>query len=104
LHVWLENAYSRTKSKAFGNLTPKWAALSTTPQTHIFLGKYIIHDVQSIKIHRPIFAQHNRFTALFPGPPGWAGTRRELLDFMEQRKINRGRHTDHPAGCHSTGL
>jgi len=22
---------------------------------------------------------HNRFTALFPGPPGWAGARRELL-------------------------
>jgi len=24
---------------------------------------------------------HNRFTALFPGPPWWAGARRELLDF-----------------------
>jgi len=44
---------------------------------------------------------HNRFTALFPGPPGWAGARRELLDFMVQGKINRGRHTDHPAGRHS---
>ena len=43
---------------------------------------------------------YNRFTALFPGPPGWAGARRELLDFMVQGKINRGRHTDHPAGCH----
>jgi len=44
---------------------------------------------------------HNRFTALSPGPPGWAGARRELLDFMVQGKINRGRHTDHLAGCHS---
>ena len=44
---------------------------------------------------------HNRFTALIPGPPGWAGARRELLDFMVQGKINRGRHTDHPAGRHS---
>jgi len=44
---------------------------------------------------------HNRFTALFPGPPGWASARRELLDFMAQEKINRGRHTDHPAGRHS---
>ena len=44
---------------------------------------------------------HIRFTALFPGPPGWAGARRELLDFMAQGEINRGRHTDHPAGCHS---
>jgi len=44
---------------------------------------------------------HNRFTALSPGPLGWAGARRELLDFMVQGKINRGRHTDHPAGRHS---
>ena len=33
------------------------------------------------------------FYGLFPGPLGWAGGRRELLDFMMQRKINRGRHT-----------
>ena len=44
---------------------------------------------------------HNRFTAPFPGPPGRAGARRELLDFMVQGKINRGRHTDHPAGRQS---
>jgi len=37
----------------------------------------------------------------FPGPPGSAGARRELLDFMVQQQINRGRHTDHPAGRHS---
>jgi len=46
-------------------------------------------------------AHHNHFKALFPGPPGWAGARRELLDFMVQGKINSGRHTDHPAGRHS---
>jgi len=44
---------------------------------------------------------HSRFTALFPGPPGWDAARRELLDFMVQGKINKGRHTDHPAGRHS---
>jgi len=44
---------------------------------------------------------HNRFTTLFLGPPGWAGARRELLDFMVQGKINRGRHTDHLAGRQS---
>jgi len=44
---------------------------------------------------------NNRFTALFPGSPGWAGARRELLDFMVQGKINRGRHTDRLAGRHS---
>ena len=41
------------------------------------------------------------FYSLFPGPPRWAGARRELLDFMVQGKINRGTHTDHPAGRHS---
>jgi len=36
---------------------------------------------------------HNRFTAF---SPGW-----ELLDFVVQGKINRGRHTDHLDGRHS---
>ena len=45
---------------------------------------------------------NNRFTVLFPRPPRWGGARRELLDFMVQGKINRGRHNDHPAGRHST--
>jgi len=30
-----------------------------------------------------------------------SGARRELLGFMVQGKINRGRHTDHLDGCHS---
>jgi len=34
------------------------------------------------------------FYGPFPGPPGWASARSELLDFMVQGKINRGRHTD----------
>jgi len=41
------------------------------------------------------------FYGLFPRQPGWAGARRELLDFVVQGKVNRGRHTDHPAGRHS---
>ena len=44
---------------------------------------------------------HNRFAALFPGPPGWAGARRELLDSVVQGKINGGRHNDHLDGWHS---
>jgi len=44
---------------------------------------------------------YNHFTALFPGPPGWAGARRELLDFMVQGKINRGRYSELLAGRHS---
>jgi len=41
------------------------------------------------------------FCGPFPGPPESAGARKELLDFMVQGKINRGRHTDHSAGRHS---
>jgi len=47
---------------------------------------------------------HHTTTVLwpfFPGPPGRADAIRELLDFMVQGKINRGRHTDHLAGRHS---
>jgi len=41
--------------------------------------------------------------ALFLGLPGEPvlEERRELLDFVMQGKINRGRHTDHPAGRYS---
>ena len=41
------------------------------------------------------------FYGSFPGPPGWAGARRELLDFMVPGKISGGRHMDNPAGRHS---
>jgi len=44
---------------------------------------------------------HNHFMTPFPGPPGWASAKRELLDFMVQGRINGGRHIDHPDGCHS---
>jgi len=57
-----------------------------------------VHTRVSITITTP---RHNRLMALFLGPPGWAGARRELVDFMVQGTINRGRHTDHLAGHHS---
>jgi len=41
------------------------------------------------------------FYGPFSGPPWWAAARRELLDFMVQGKINRGRHTNHPDRRHS---
>jgi len=55
----------------------------------------------ALSLSPPHHHHHNHFTALFPGPPRWASARRELLDFMVQGKINRGSHTDHPAGRHS---
>ena len=51
-----------------------------------------------------IYAHTTTITVLWPfflGQPGWAGARREHLDFMVQGKINSGTHTDHPHGCHS---
>jgi len=41
------------------------------------------------------------FYGPFSGTTRVTGAKRELLDFMVQGKINRGRHTDHPAGRHS---
>jgi len=55
------------------------------------------HECQRIYEHINI----QPFYGPFLGPPGWAGARRELLDFMVQGKINKGRHTDHPEGRHS---
>ena len=51
----------------------------------------ILHHTQRTTVLWPIL----------PGPPRWASARRELLDFVAQEKINRGRHTDHPAWHHS---
>ena len=66
-----------------------------------WVGTVVIPSSLQTLNHSSLHHHHNRFTALFPGPPGWAGARRELLDFMVQGKINRGRHTDHPAEHHS---
>jgi len=59
---------------------------------------YTHTNVNSFRVsdHSVYWYHHNHFTALFPRPPGWAGARRELLDFIVQGKINRGRHR--PAG------
>ena len=47
---------------------------------------------------------HNRFMALFPGPPGWVGARRKLfLDFMVLGRITRCRHTNNPRGATPCG-
>jgi len=71
--------------------------------TSRYLGLRGIRHIQQSRIIglREPPPHHNHFTALFPGPPGSAGARRELLVFMVQEKINRGRHTDHPAVRHS---
>jgi len=37
----------------------------------------------------------------FRDHPGEPVPEENFLDFMVQGKIDRGRHTDHPAGCHS---
>ena len=63
--------------------------------------KHLLSIINSSHTHARTHT-HNRFMALFPGLRGWASARRNLLlDFMVQQKINRGRHTDHPARHHS---
>jgi len=70
-------------------------SISITTESKNFPFGLLVESIWSGNHH------HNRFTALFPGPPGWAGARRKLLDIMVQGKIDRGRYTDHPAGRHS---
>jgi len=51
-----------------------------------------------------LFNHHTTTTVLRPfflDYPGEPVPEEKLLDFMVQGKINRGRHTDHPAGRHS---
>ena len=75
---------------------------NSTPRAPNHSGSMLhIKNLTQTFYNNSITPHHNRFTALFLGLPGWAGARRKLLDFMVQGKINRGRHTDHPAGCHS---
>jgi len=51
--------------------------------------------------HKHTHTRTQPFYGPFSGTTRWADARRELLDFMVQAKINRGRHTDHLAGRHS---
>jgi len=59
---------------------------------------YDTADLNIVIYHHP---PPQPFYGPFPESPGWAGVRRELLDFMVQEKINRDRHTNHLAGRHS---
>jgi len=78
----------------------RYASVEKT--TDMLIGMLCTHDggkIFTLKYPHP--HHHNRFTALFLGPPGSDGARRELLDFTVQGEISRDRHTDHPAGCYS---
>jgi len=50
------------------------------------------------------YLTHSHSTALFPGPPGWAGARRNLLDFVVQRKITEADTPTIRLGATSSGL
>jgi len=74
-----------------GALTPTRALLA-------WIGPWTTHIQHITHIHTvPL----QPFYGPFSGPPGWAGAKRKLLDFMVQGKINRDRNTDHTAGCHN---
>ena len=91
--VWsVENVISVWRKKTPSLVIHVNFSGKTSVQRNIIY-KQCIHKQRTHANHH----HHNRFTVLFPGPPGWASARRELLDFMVQGKINRGRHTDHLA-------
>jgi len=74
-----------------------WPQIERTPEGRVSAFRWllcktsmcVVSDVTPQPFYGPV-----------PGAPGWAGARRELLDFMVQGKINR-QTTDHMAGCHS---
>ena len=78
-------------------LCPFGSITTTKPHTHTL----IYPMLTSVNCLLTYFTTPQPFYGPFPGPPGWAGARRELLDFMVQGKINRGRHANRPAGRHS---
>jgi len=93
----LKGTQSLVCSWSIKQLTAKrWDAVAGCPKPILIFSRRCVTFAWCCHTHT-----HDHFTALFPGPPGWAGARSELLDFIVQGKINRGRHTDHPTGCHS---
>jgi len=74
-----------------------WNILQTVLLALIFWTKVGTSNLM-LKIPPPL---PQPFYGPFSGTTRVTGARRELLDFMVQGKINRGRHTDHPTGRHS---
>jgi len=106
VHRWQEvNASAGTVTSRY--LQVQLCSMPSVAYPAALAGCSSVSAVQTVQLSTSVCSpklhthhHHNRFTALFPGPPGWAGNRRELLDFMVQGEINRGRHTGHPTGRH----
>jgi len=62
--------------------------LTCIPRIYDIYNKHYIYVIFVLHLPPP---PHNHFTALFSRPHRWASASRELLDFMVQGKINRGR-------------
>jgi len=73
-------------------------------ETGTFTGKKTLltpnQHRQSTEGTKHAITHHNRFTALFQGPPRWAGARREFWTLWCKGRLTEA-DTDHPAGCHS---
>ena len=83
------NLLSSTVSPLFFSVTVPSSRLSWLPSAfeQALISSMVCHCILT-NTHT-----HNCCTALFPGATGWVGARSELLDFVVQGKINRGRHT-----------
>jgi len=94
-----ESSMLMVRSSSFGtSFIPRRSAPKANPR------EGLRDDILSDALCADAATPHHTTTVLRPffrDHPGQAGARRELLDFMVQEKINRGRHTDHPTGRHS---
>jgi len=76
-----------------------WPQIERTPEGRVSAFRWLLCKTSnSMCVVSDVTPQP--FYGPFLGAPGWAGARRELLDFMVQGRLT-GRHTDHLAGCHS---
>jgi len=78
----------------------------STCRIHPLIGvKPHTHTHTRARTHTHTHTQLNRFTALFPGPPGWGSARRNpLLDFMVQGKITEANTPTTRLGATPSGL
>jgi len=61
-------------------------------------------NLLSSMTHTHTHTHHNHFTALFPGPSGWASAKRKLLDFLVQGRFTEADISTIRLGATPSGL
>jgi len=95
------------KNQATGyHKTKRYQILKGDVETRSKCVEIFNDDIITVQIYCEVIRYHTTsvLRPFFPGPSGYPGEPvpdENFWDFMVQGKINRGRHTDHPAGRHN---